>query len=887
MSLKALQDFTFTSKYSRYLPDKQRRETWKESVQRSKQMMLDKYFDYNINSYINEAYLAMEQKRVLGSQRALQFAGKPIFKHNARIYNCAGAIIDRISFFQECMYLLLCGCGTGFSVQKHHINKLPKLVTKKSGKKTFVIPDTIEGWSDAIGVLIGSYFNDGLWQDYVGANIEFDFSEIRPEGSYLSSSSGKAPGPAKLKYALEKIDNLLQRCIKNQEFRSIDAYDIVMHSANAVVSGGVRRSATICLFSPDDEDMVNAKTGDWFYTNPQRGRSNNSVVLIRDELKLKEFRSIIDRTVNFGEPGFVLTSNKEMVLNPCISANAVVLHETLGKIRFSECRIGDKIWSKEGWTTITKKWSTGIKPVYKYTTNYNSTQMGENAYFLGTKDHKIFQNRKKVEVGTATYIDVFKDGYINNSVAQNTETNTYLIIKMEYIGEEEVWDITVDNESHSFWCGGCDISNCCEIGFWPYSVTDEVKYNKFNENKWIEIIEKPSDIGLASGWQMCNLSTVNGKKIKSKEDFLSACKEAAVIGTLQAGFNTFPYLGKVTNDIVQREALIGVSITGMMESPEILLNEDIQSEGANLVKDINKVIAKLISINPAARTTCVKPEGTSSCVLGTSSGIHPHHAKRYLRRVQVNRLDNIYQYFKQFNEIACEKSVWSETKSDDVISFCIEVPDGSKIKNQLNALDLLDRVRLTQQNWVAKGKNINLCTQPWLSHNVSNTVQVKPNEWDDVTKYIYENRKYFCGISLLNITGDKDYQQAPFTAIYLPSEMCKHYGDGSMLVSGLIEKALELFEDNLWIACDSLLGIKLIDGKAKKQWIEKCKCFANKYMDKDIKKLTYCMKDVYNWKLWLDLNREYKQVVYEELVEEQDFTNLESEVACAGGACIM
>jgi ribonucleoside-diphosphate reductase alpha chain len=706
--------------------------------------MLDKYFDKPVQEDIIWAYSMMEQKRVLGSQRALQFAGKPIFKHAARIFNCCGSQIDRVRFFQECMYLLLCGCGTGLSVQKHHIAKLPNLIDKKQGRKQFIIEDSIEGWSDAVGVLVGSYFDDPLWADYIGADIEFDFSQIRPEGSYLSSSSGKAPGPAKLKHALEKIDQLLSASLKTGYLRPINAYDIVMHSANAVVSGGVRRSATICLFSPDDEDMINAKTGDWFYTNPQRGRSNNSVILLKDDLKLKEFRSILERTRQFGEPGFILSSNAELLINPC-----------------------------------------------------------------------------------------------------------------------------------------------AEIGFWCYSIEDTEKYNKFNQNPWTHIYEQPEEIGLASGWQMCNLSTINGKKVKSKDDFLESCKATAIIGTLQAGFNTFPYLGDITSKIVQREALLGVSITGMMESPDILLNADIQSEGAEIVKKINKEIAAKININQAARTTCVKPEGTSSCVLGTSSGIHPHHAKRYIRRVQCNRLDNVYQYFRKFNAIACEKSVWSETDSDDVISFCIEVPDGSKTKNQLNALELLEKVKITQSNWVMKGRNKVLCTQPWLAHNVSNTISVKPEEWDDVAKYIFENRKYFCGISLINITGDKDYQQAPFTTIYLPSEITKYYGNGSVFVSGLIEKGLELFEDNLWLACDNVLGIKSVEGKAKLKWVERCKAFANKYMDGDIKKLTYCMKDVYNWKLWLDLNREYKNVNYEELIEESDFTRPENEIACAGGACLV
>jgi ribonucleoside-diphosphate reductase alpha chain len=316
------------------------------------------------------------------------------------------------------------------------------------------------------------------------------------------------------------------------------------------------------------------------------------------------------------------------------------------------------------------------------------------------------------------------------------------------------------------------------------------------------------------------------------------------------------------------------------------LNPEIQKEGAKIVKDENKRIAKIIGINQAARTTCVKPEGTSSCVLGTSSGIHPHHAKRYIRRVQANKMENIYQHFKKTNPRACHESVWSANESDDVISFCVEVPDGAKLKNKVSAIDLLSCVKSTQQNWVMGGRNEKLCVQPFLQHNVSNTINVKPEEWDGTESFIYKNRKYFCGVSLLPVSGDKDYPQAPFTTVYLPSEMVSHYGDGAMFVSGLIEVALNLWEDNLWSACDSLLGLgNRVKGNGKKDWIERCEKFAGRYMDSDVKRLSYCMKDVYNWKEWVDTKRCYEPVEYTTCIEEQDNTKLEQELACAGGSC--
>ena len=327
-------------------------------------------------------------------------------------------------------------------------------------------------------------------------------------------------------------------------------------------------------------------------------------------------------------------------------------------------------------------------------------------------------------------------------------------------------------------------------------------------------------------------------------------------------------------------------MTGIMEQHELCLDPEIQKEGARVIKKTNKEFAAKIGINPAARTTCVKPEGTASCILGTSSGIHPHHAKRYIRRVQANKMENIYQHFRKTNERACEESVWSTNGTDDVISFCIEVPDGSKLKNKIGAIGLLEYVKSTQKNWVMGGRNESLCVQPFLQHNVSNTINVKPEEWEEVEKFIYKNRKFFCGVSLLPVSGDKDYPQAPFTTVYLPSEMVSHYGDGAVFVSGLIEVALNLWEDNLWAACDAIIGLgDKIKGNGKKIWQKRCQKFADKYMDGDVKRLTYCMKDVYNWKEWVDVKRSYKPVEYTTCIEEHDNTKPEQELACAGGMC--
>ena len=730
MSLKSLQDYTFVSKYARYLPEKSRRETWSETVDRVKKMMLEKYVDFpDVHEDIEWAYEMMRKRRALGSQRALQFGGSPILKHNMRMFNCISSFCDRPRFFQECMYLLLCGCGTGFSVQKHHVKNLPTLIKEKGGSRKWMIEDSIEGWSEAVGVLVGSYLNikSPHWGDnvhtadqYLGRNISFDYSLIREAGTPLSHG-GKAPGPEPLKNTLSKVKDLLDSVIKNSRRLSpIHCYDIVMHSADAVISGGVRRSATIAVFSPDDTEMAKAKTGNWFKENPQRGRSNNSALLVRDETSKEMFSEIMQSVKEFGEPGFVFSDSTELLVNPCV-----------------------------------------------------------------------------------------------------------------------------------------------EIGFWP--VCEETG---------------------KSGWQACNLSTINCSKIQDEVDFYEAAKAATIIGTLQAGFTDVGYLENTSKSIIEREALIGVSMTGIMEQHEICLSPILQKEAAKIVKQVNKEIAKKIGINQAARCTCVKPEGTASCILGTSSGIHPHHAKRYIRRVQANKMEDIYRYFHSINPRACEESVWSANDTDDVISFCVEVPAGSKTKNQISAIELLKSVKSTQQNWVIGGTNKSLCTQPWLVHNVSNTINVTSEEWDEVEEFIYDNRKWFCGISLLPVTGDKDYPQAPFTAIYLPSKIISHYGDGAIFVGGLIEVALKLWEDNLWAACDSILGIgSKPKGEAKREWVKRCKKFSDKYFNSEVKNLTYCMKDVYNYKLWTELKREYVDVDFKNVIEENDATNFEGESACSGGNC--
>ena len=744
---RQLSEYTRIARYAQYNSDKKRRETWEEQIERVFKMHKVKFAEHLDNKeFMEEFNFAKEMvlhKRVLGSQRALQFGGPAILNKNTRMYNCAATYIDRPRVFSELMFTLLCGVGAGFSVQKHHINKLSSITSRNQENITvYQIPDSIEGWSDSIGVLLGSYGmfdnTDNSWKQYSGKLVNFDFSIIRPEGSPISYMGGKAPGPEGLKSSIQKIETMLDSYIKSgkNKLSPIICYDMIMHISDAVLSGGIRRSATLCLFSLDDEEMINAKTGDWYIKNPQRARSNNSALLLRDSVDKEKYMKLIESVKQFGEPGLIFADSTETLYNPC------------------------------------------------------------------------------VEISLYAYDD---DGN--------------------------------------------------------------------------------------SGFQFCNLTEINMGDVSGSVDFYKRCRVGAILGTFQAAYTDFGYLGPITRKIVEKEALIGVSMTGMMDTPDISFSPEIMSKGANIVKKVNKKVASIIGINQAARTTCVKPAGSTSCILGTSSGIHPCHAKRYFRRVQSNMLEEPLKYFKKLNPQAVQKSVWSSGGTDEVITFLCKSTPNSLTKNDVSAIDLLKKVKLVQTYWVTEGRNIDLCVQPWLNHNVSNTISIKPKEWGPASEFIFENRDYFAGISMLGHSGDMTYQQAPFQEVITHEDISKMYGAGSVFASGLIVHAHNSFDGNLYSACSCLLGygeklelpefdvdnsMSFIDCDKiykKIRWVAQAKKFAKRHFGDDLLKMTYCLKHVDAWKTWCDLKRTYKPVNWEEFYEENDNTKRKDYVACSGNSC--
>lgn len=1129
------------------------------------------------------------------------------------------------------------------------------------------------------------------------------------------------------------------------------------------------------MFSYDDDEMVKAKTGNWFVTNPQRARSNNSAILLRDKITKEEFHDLMQSVKEFGEPGFIFSDSTEFTYNPCQPAFAPILTPN-GLSTMGDIKEGDLIWSKSGWTTVIKKWSTGFKDVYNYKTTFGAVPCTENhrlvsngikieakdcssidvlagnytevkidpsivmdglvigdgsihkaskignqkllyignddqdyftsevsefirdlrwskahsittniseseltlitdreipsryvysdintqasflrglfsangsvtckrvtlkatsfkiikdaqlmlsalgirSYFTTNKPaickHKngVYTSKKSYDLNISTDIDKFSKliGFIQ--IYKNNKLESVLankqgklerksgskIIRNEFLGNFEVFDITVDNEEHTYWSGGHNISNCVEIGKLPitakgisgwqgcvtgdtklitkesivnikdtvgneieiwngekwskvipritgknrndfYRVTfsdgsfldctsnhkflakpsgkgnfeiietkdlmarknsvtrnlivprAEIKYTSIKNNieyayeygfilgdgtctnhntetltirrPWATLYEcsgknnlplkgiklsegirdgskftriyfddvdkyfahklkyenglpeeifswsRKSIIDFIAGWidsdgtkasngfriygqenklrdlqllftklgisssinlfskagtvtnkttrrtdlyfiqvsdtkdlysnrivlkskptfakakyqnivtveklniiedsycfdenekhcgvfnniltKQCNLNEINGGACTSKEIFFDACKAAAILGTLQAGYTNFKYLTKETKEIFEREALLGVSVTGWMNNPDILFDEEIMREGAEIVKATNKIVAEMIGIRPAARTTCVKPSGNASVLLGTASGIHGEHAPRYLRNVQMNKESEVVKLIKETNPLMVEESVWSATKSDYIISFPLESKQSSVYKNDLLGIKQLEYVKLAQQNWIEYGTNRDLCTDTRIRHNVSNTIVV--DDWDAVEEYVFENRKYFAGISFLGMSGDKDYNQAPFTTVLTAAEILNKYGDASMFASGLLVEGLDAFNQNLWLACDTVMGFGLDltsqnhENMLQRDFVDRAIKFAHKYFNDNLQEMSYCLKDVYLLHKWNKITMNQQEIDWIYNLEPKDYVDVNTlgAIACSGGAC--
>ena len=570
LSQKILSDITVFMKYAKYNKSLGRRETWEELVTRNKSMHLNRFPD--LSEEIEGAYKFVYDKKVLPSMRSLQFGGKPIEISPNRVYNCGYLPVDDWRAFSEILFLLLGGTGIGFSVQDHHVEKLPEIRKPRlDRKRRFLIGDSIEGWADAVKVLMRSYF-EGT------SNIEFDFSDIRPKGAKLVTSGGKAPGPEPLKICIRQIKSILNLKSNGTQLEPIEVHDIVCHIADAVLAGGIRRAALISLFSADDEEMIASKAGNWWEKNPQRARANNSAVLVRHKVDKSFFMKLWDRIQHSkaGEPGIYFTNDKDWGTNPC-----------------------------------------------------------------------------------------------------------------------------------------------CEIGLKPF--------------------------------QFCNLCEVNVSNVESQEDLNERVKAAAFIGTLQASYTDFHYLRPIWQRTTEKESLLGVGLTGIGSGHAQKMNME---EAASNAKAENARVADLLGIKRASRVTTIKPSGTSSLVLGCSSGIHAWHSEYYIRRIRVGKNEDIYHYLA-INHPELIEDEYFRPHDTAVISVPQKSPSGAILRNE-TSISLLERVKWFSQHWIKKGHRKGNNT-----HNISATVSLKEYEWDNAGTWMWDNREWYNGLSVLPFDGGT-YKQSPF-----------------------------------------------------------------------------------------------------------------------------
>lgn len=425
---------------------------------------------------------------------------------------------------------------------------------------------------------------------------------------------------------------------------------------------------------------------------------------------------------------------------------------------------------------------------------------------------------------------------------------------------QDVFDISVP-ETVNFFANGMLVHNCVEIGMFP-------------------------QIDGVSGWQGCNLTEINGSKCVSREEFFKACRAAAIMGTLQAGYTDFKYVSETSKKIFDREALLGVSITGWMNNPDVLFDAEIQREGAEIVRSVNRDVAKLIGINPAARTTCVKPSGNASVLLMTASGIHAEHAPRYLRHVQMNKDSEVAQLVAETNPYMIEESVWSAGRTDYAIAYPVISKEGSIYKNEALSTDFLEKVKLVQKNWVEAGTNEELCADPSVRHNVSNTVTVPKRDWTKVEDYLFDNRQHFAGVSFLGESGDKDFNQAPNAEVLTEEEIVQKYGAAALFASGLIVDTRKGFDD-LWQATHIAQQKEDSHGELsdlRADWIRRFRKFADNYFEGDMKEAEYCLKDVFYLHKWTKIQQNLQPIDFVSQLKTKKYTDVDTmgAVACVG-----
>lgn len=912
ISNQILSDITVFTKYAKYIEKLKRRETWEELVTRNMIMHQKRYPKLAKNIYDVYTNFVIP-KKVLPSMRSLQFGGKPIEISPNRVFNCAFCPIDSIYSFSETMFLLLGGTGVGFSVQRHHVEKLPEITKPKSRKRRFLIGDSIEGWADAIKVLMESYF-------FNKSDPVFDFSDIRPKGSALITSGGKAPGPQPLKDAIHNIRKVLDSKQIGEKLKPIEAHDIMCYIADAVLAGGIRRAALISLFSMNDEEMLACKSGNWWETNPQRGRSNNSVVILRHKVKKKDFMALWDKikASGSGEPGVYFSNDKDWGTNPCCEIalrpyqfcvdGKTKLITKNGLINIEDSVDKEiEIWNGQEWSNV-KPYKTGDAD------RLHRVWFSDGSYLDATDNHKFlvknrFENEYK-EVETIDLIELLKTSKYNLQIPRSNikyddeigivckeaydygfilgdgfvyknnkyvEANLYSKDKLlefetaKYVGDYLNYndtkfttvrfdvdysfskslkhDLGLPKEIFSwdkksildFIAGWADADGSqASKGIRIYGREDKLRdgqllLSKVGINSSLNLMSSKGEItnlgerknsvyylqitktieipcqrlicnsdedckfkgkyqlikkidtldGLHKSYcltedklhqcvfnnvltKQCNLTEINANNVLSQKDLNERAQAASFIGTLQAGYTDFHYLRDCWKEATEKDSLIGVGMTGIGSGKVLKYN---LKEAAQLVIEENKKISKIININQATRTTTIKPSGTSSMVLGCSSGIHAWHNDFYIRRMRIGKDETIYIYLKD-NHPELVKDEFFRPEQQAVIEIPQAAPRGSILRSE-SYVDILERVKLFNENWVQEGH-----IDGQNTHNVSCTVSLKDEDWAQCGNWMWENKHGFNGISVLPYDGGT-YTQAPFEDIdeITYKKMAKHLHD--------------------------------------------------------------------------------------------------------------
>lgn len=889
---RILSEITIYNKYARYIPEENRRETWKELIDRNVGMHTRKY--PQLKQEIEDVYdNFVRTKKVLPSMRSLQFGGKAIETTNARIFNCAFLPIESIRSFSEAMYLLLNGCGVGYSVQSFNIGKLPAIEKPNPNRsRKFLIQDDIIGWADAVRALMKSYTGR------TKSTLVFDYSAIREKGALLVTSGGKAPGAGPLKIAIAKIEAVLSEKKDGERLSSVDCHDICCHIADAVLSGGIRRAALICLFDKDDHEMISSKTGNWWETNPQRGRANNSIVLDRKNVTEQEFLDIWKKVElsGSGEPGFYFSDNERLGTNPCCFVGETRLLTSDGYKEIGSC-VGElDLINKAGDVVNGMVWSNGVKEVVElrlsnntqikctpdhifetntrdlveakdligkrimsfYTINQEVSEFTKYGFIQGdgglsrlkSESHKGLEvciGDKDSDIATlfgveaekgkkAYYLNGYNDvlkalGFSSDTLTTRTLPLTFnswrdedkkmfvkgmysangsviksgkrvayksvcrqLITELsEYLSSIGIESYTTTNKAKdvefsngTYTCkksydlniskADSVISFAKEIGFvhqYKQTSLEGIIFEKsplvvgVKEVGKAEVfdfnLDDDTHLGVVEGviahnceislkpHGFCNLTEINGSIITTQEEFNSIAKAASFIGSLQAGYTDFHYLNDEWRKNAEEESLLGVSITGIAN--ENLLKLDF-TESANVVMEENRRVSSLIGTNPARRATCVKPAGTTSLVLGTSSGIHAWHNDYYIRRMRVGKNESLYTHLRDNHPDMVEDEVFNP-HSTAVISVPQKAPEGAITRHE-DVFTLLERVKKVSEDWVMPGH-----VQGDNSHNVSCTISIKDGEWKSVGDWMWKNKDSYNGISVLPFDGGS-YAQTPF-----------------------------------------------------------------------------------------------------------------------------